>query len=200
MGMPFDAVGLSALNPIRGLDIHDPAAAGSWSCQQVPVVPRAAWSPSEGARHLLEHSPCPAVRSTSPSMPAQARSLTSWSRPTWSRRMPASQAHRGGVSAGAENRPLSSHLARVAGAQRRKFSVFLMAQRLRANGVVQEDRHNSGVLAVPPWSPPLCISMSNSFPPRTVVVVHRTGIGDLIWHNSYLRAIAAASAGRQRSA
>ncbi|MDD3327072.1 MAG: glycosyltransferase family 9 protein [Zoogloea sp.] len=36
--------------------------------------------------------------------------------------------------------------------------------------------------------------MSNSFPPRTVVVIHRTGIGDLIWHIPYLRAIAAASA------
>ena len=30
--------------------------------------------------------------------------------------------------------------------------------------------------------------------PRTVVVIHRTGIGDLIWHIPYLRAIAAASA------
>ena len=36
--------------------------------------------------------------------------------------------------------------------------------------------------------------MSNSSPPRTVVVVHRTGIGDLIWHIPYVRAIAAASA------
>ena len=36
--------------------------------------------------------------------------------------------------------------------------------------------------------------MLNSSPPRTVVVIHRTGIGDLIWHIPYVRAIAAASA------
>jgi heptosyltransferase-2 len=32
-------------------------------------------------------------------------------------------------------------------------------------------------------------------PSRTVVVHHRSGIGDLIWHIPYLRAIAATSAG-----
>ncbi|MBK1713945.1 glycosyl transferase [Rubrivivax gelatinosus] len=35
--------------------------------------------------------------------------------------------------------------------------------------------------------------MSGSTPPRTLVVHHRSGIGDLVWHIPYLRAIAAAS-------
>ncbi|MDD3327073.1 MAG: glycosyltransferase family 25 protein [Zoogloea sp.] len=134
LGMPFDAVRLSALNPIRGLDITTLPHGGKLVLpNKNPSGTQGYMVTLEGARHLLERLAVPrcpidtaldaywkhglCIPLVSPSVVAEDAGIASSIEGRFGRR---------------QRKTLGRHLARVAEAQRRKFSVFLMARRLRA--------------------------------------------------------------------
>jgi glycosyl transferase family 25 len=128
LGLPLDAVRLSALNPIRGR-ITTLAGGTSWCCRTRTAAPRVTVT-LEGARRLLQRLAVPAARSTALDaywarlcIPRVAQCVAGGREHC--------QQHRGAFG-GRQRKTLGRHLARVAEAQRRKIAVFLMARSLRS--------------------------------------------------------------------